>query len=75
MSNKGPAGRPGGPSVYNEKGRSFHPKAYIFRRKDLGEIYIGSSNVSRSALTSGIEWNYHFDDRRDSRNFISFAAL
>jgi len=40
---------------YNEKERSFHPKAYIFRRKDLGEIYIGSSNVSRSALTSGIE--------------------
>ena len=23
---------------YNEKERSFHPKAYIFRRKDLGEI-------------------------------------
>lgn len=59
---------------YNEKGRSFHPKAYIFRRKDFGEIYIGSSNVSRSALTSGIEWNYHFDDRRDSRNFHQFCG-
>ena len=22
---------------YNEKGRSFHPKAYIFRRKEFGE--------------------------------------
>lgn len=59
---------------YNEKGRSFHPKAYIFRRKDFGEIYIGSSNVSRSALTSGIEWNYHFDERRDSRNFHQFCG-
>ena len=39
---------------YNEKGRSFHPKAYIFHYQTYGEIYIGSSNISRSALTSGI---------------------
>ena len=57
---------------YNEKGRSFHPKAYIFHRRGLGEIYIGSSNVSRSALTSGIEWNYHFDNKRDQSNFSQF---
>lgn len=57
---------------YNEKDRSFHPKAYIFRKKNFGEIYIGSSNVSRSALTSGIEWNYHFDINRDRTNFNDF---
>ncbi|MCC8026544.1 MAG: DEAD/DEAH box helicase family protein [Clostridium sp.] len=57
---------------YNEKGRSFHPKAYIFHKKKFGEIYIGSSNVSRSALTSGIEWNYHFDILRDKDNFNRF---
>lgn len=57
---------------YNEKGRSFHPKAYIFHKKEFGEIYIGSSNVSRSALTSGIEWNYHFDILRDKDNFNRF---
>lgn len=57
---------------YNEKGRSFHPKAYIFHKKEFGEIYIGSSNVSRSALTSGIEWNYHFDILRDKDNFNHF---
>lgn len=57
---------------YNEKNRSFHPKAYIFHKKEFGEIYIGSSNVSRSALTSGIEWNYHFDILRDRDNFQSF---
>lgn len=57
---------------YNEKERSFHPKAYIFHKKDFGEIYIGSSNVSRSALTSGIEWNYHFDIQRDRTNFEQF---
>ena len=43
---------------YNDKGRSFHPKSYIFHYENVGEIYIGSSNISRSALTSGIEWNY-----------------
>lgn len=57
---------------YNEKERSFHPKAYIFHHGDLGEIYVGSSNVSKSALTSGIEWNYHFDSKRDERNFSQF---
>ncbi len=54
---------------YSDKQRSFHPKSYIFHRKDLSEIYIGSSNVSRSALTSGIEWNYRFTSEADPKNF------
>lgn len=37
---------------------SFHPKAYLFEYKDDSEIIIGSSNISHSALTSGVEWNY-----------------
>lgn len=57
---------------YNEKGRSFHPKAYIFHQNTGSEIYIGSSNISRSALTSGIEWNYRFDSHRDPYNFQLF---
>lgn len=57
---------------YNEKGRSFHPKAYIFHQKAGSEIFVGSSNISRSALTSGIEWNYRFDSRRDQKNFRLF---
>jgi len=43
---------------YAEQVRSFHPKAYIFDYPDDGEIFIGSSNLSRSALTFGLEWNY-----------------
>lgn len=43
---------------YNVPNKSFHPKAYIFEYAEDGEIFIGSSNVSRSALTDGIEWNY-----------------
>lgn len=57
---------------YNEKKRSFHPKSYIFHYENVGEIYIGSSNISRSALTSGIEWNYRFSSIDDKKNFILF---
>lgn len=57
---------------YNEKNRSFHPKSYIFHYADHSEIYIGSSNISRSALTSGIEWNYRFNGHRDPENYEKF---
>lgn len=57
---------------YNEKKRSFHPKSYIFHYENFGEMYIGSSNISRSALTSGIEWNYRFSSLGDKKNFDLF---
>lgn len=57
---------------YNDKERSFHPKSYIFHYENVGEIYIGSSNISRSALTSGIEWNYRFNSLDDKKNFGLF---
>jgi len=42
---------------------SFHLKAYIVIRREgeqilEGRAFIGSSNISRTALTEGIEWNY-----------------
>lgn len=43
---------------FSDRVRSFHPKAYLFEYKDDSEIIIGSSNISHSALTSGVEWNY-----------------
>ena len=57
---------------YNDKERSFHPKSYIFHYENNGEIYIGSSNISRSALTSGIEWNYRFNSLDNKKNFSLF---
>lgn len=57
---------------YYDKRRSFHPKSYIFHYENMGEIYIGSSNISKSALTSGIEWNYRFNSMADRENFRLF---
>ena len=47
--------------LWQSNGVSFHPKAYIFQYDDSGTLIVGSSNLSRSALTSGIEWNLSLD--------------
>lgn len=60
--------------LYNETSRSFHQKSYIFHYESSNEIYIGSSNISKSALTSGIEWNYRFSDTLDKKNYELFYA-
>lgn len=54
---------------YSDKERSFHPKSYIFHYENRSEVYIGSSNISRSALTSGIEWNYRFSSIMDNKSY------
>ncbi len=35
----------------------FHTKGYIFKKAELYRIIIGSSNITKSALTSNHEWN------------------
>jgi len=60
--------------------RSFHPKAYIFHHRDGGSAaFVGSSNLSASALTIGVEWNYRVIPSRDAAGFIeieeAFEAL
>ena len=57
---------------YNNPNRSFHPKSYIFHYNDDGEIYIGSSNISRGALTNSIEWNYRFKKSENEKDFNIF---
>ena len=59
---------------YSHKNKSFHPKSYIFHYESISEIYIGSSNISRSALTSGVEWNYRFSSETDQKNFELFYS-
>jgi HKD family nuclease/diadenosine tetraphosphate (Ap4A) HIT family hydrolase len=45
---------------------SFHPKAYLFEhRNGTAAAFIGSSNLSVSALVTGVEWNYRVLDYLD----------
>lgn len=46
---------------------SFHPKAWLFRAADrTGSAIVGSSNLSRTALTTGVEWNLHAESAADA---------
>ncbi|MST75666.1 DEAD/DEAH box helicase [Roseburia sp. MUC/MUC-530-WT-4D] len=36
---------------------NFHTKGYIFKKEEVYRIIIGSSNMTKSALTSNREWN------------------
>ena len=46
--------------VFETGSGSFHPKAWLFRAAERqGAAIVGSSNLSRTALTTGVEWNLH----------------
>lgn len=46
--------------------RAFHPKSWWFESPSVGVAFVGSSNLSRSALETGIEWNLRVDRDRDA---------
>ena len=46
---------------FNEPNRSFHAKSYFFEYEEGADMYIGSSNLSKSAFTNGVEWNFRLD--------------
>ena len=60
---------------YNEHNVSFHPKGYIIEQDEDSVAYIGSSNISRSALTSGVEWNYRLQKSCAPNNFQVFVNM
>ena len=52
--------------LFEAGNHSFHLKAYICVRSHWGQTlwgaaFIGSSNISRTALTDGLEWNFRVD--------------
>ena len=53
--------------------QSFHPKAYLFDFEKDSEIYVGSSNISRSALTCGVEWNYRLKKSAAPEDYNKFS--
>ncbi|MEY4544388.1 MAG: hypothetical protein RL685_583 [Pseudomonadota bacterium] len=52
--------------------RAFHPKAWLFESSGSGAAFVGSSNVSRSALQTGIEWNLRVERGVDP---LAFACV
>ena len=66
--------------VFESGGTSFHPKAYIVTdHEGDGTAFVGSSNLSETALQKGVEWNYrvlHSDDRTGFAEVVrGFDAL
>jgi superfamily II DNA or RNA helicase/HKD family nuclease len=55
--------------LWRSRGVSFHPKAYLFENTKSGYFIVGSSNLSKSALTEGIEWNIGLDKNVDENVF------
>lgn len=58
--------------LYNVPNKSFHPKAYMFHNQLESEIYVGSSNLSKGALTESVEWNYRFTKSSNPMDFDHF---
>lgn len=57
--------------VFETRGQAFHPKAYVFHHEGEGIAFVGSSNLSRTALGNGVEWNYRIVASSDAVGFTS----
>ena len=61
--------------VFETRDRSYHPKTYIFHHEGGGGVaFVGSSNLSRTALTAGTEWNYRVVASGEATGFSSITA-
>ncbi|BAL82765.1 hypothetical protein SELR_10570 [Selenomonas ruminantium subsp. lactilytica TAM6421] len=58
--------------LYKGEGKSFHPKAYFIHLRTHSCLFIGSSNLSASALGEAVEWNYRLDSREKPQEYGEF---
>ncbi|SES91353.1 DEAD/DEAH box helicase family protein [Stigmatella erecta] len=49
--------------------RAFHPKSWRFEHEHWGIAFVGSSNLSLSALDTGIEWNLGIYRKKEPETF------
>ena len=58
-----------------DKKVGFHPKAYLIHQDYAGATaYIGSSNLTRHALESGLEWNQRIEGKLDDSDMASIMS-
>ena len=57
---------------YDDPSVSFHTKTYILKQDKGGVVFVGSSNLSRSALVTGVEWNYRLRETLSPEDFRVF---
>lgn len=57
-----------------EEVRGHHAKGYIFHHSDHVTALVGSSNLTRTALTNNHEWNLRFSTHRDGDIAAQLAA-
>ncbi len=60
--------------AFEARDRGFHLKTYIFRTDNEGIAFVGSSNLSASALTSSIEWNYKVISSHEQGGFSEITT-
>jgi superfamily II DNA or RNA helicase len=59
---------------YDTRMTRLHAKAWLFNRRLLSTAYIGSSNLSKSALLDGLEWNVRISRSEQPHLIDTFAA-